>query len=171
MRRLFFTLLFINTSIIAFAQLDAIKPTVKKTTKLKPKPVKPVNPVTPVKPTNTESYIIVFRGGQFAAALNNYNIFIDGRKVCALSNGKYFKYPVSPGKHEIEAKKAGVDLAKKETFASVVSSPGKSNYISFNIKKTLLREKFELNEINQGPGRELVNNLKEDNCQGDIGRK
>jgi hypothetical protein len=164
MKQFFFTILLVGFCTLAFAQLDAIKPAEKKTTKTnKPKPVKPV------KPANTGSYIIVFRGEQLAAALNNYNIFIDGRKVCALSNGKYFKYPVSPGKHEIEAKKAGVDLAKKETFASVISNPGKNNYISFNIKKTLLREKFELNEINQGPGKQLVNNLKEDNCQGDIG--
>jgi len=166
MKRLFFTLLFINAAVIAFAQLDAIKPTEKKTTKVnKPKPVKPV------KPENTESYIIVFRGEQLAAALNNYNIYIDGRKVCALSNGKYFKYPVSPGKHEIEAKKAGVDLAKKETFATIISSPGKNNYISFNIKKSLLRERFEFNEMEASPGRQLVNNLKEDNCQGDIGHR
>ena len=166
MKRLFFTLLFISVSIFAFAQLDAIKPKEKTAPKVnKPKPVKPVKPV------NTVSYIIVFRGEQLAAALNNYNIYIDGRKVCALSNGKFFKYPVSPGKHEIEAKKAGVDLAKKETFATIMSSPGKNNYISFNIKKTLLREKFEFNEMSSGPGRELVNNLKEDNCQGDIGHK
>jgi hypothetical protein len=169
MKRSFFTLLFISASFFAVAQLDAVKPKEKTTTKVnKPKPVKPVNPV---KPANTKSYIIVFRSGQFAAALNNYNIFIDGRKVCALSNGKYFKYPVSPGKHEIEAKKAGVDLAKKETFAGVVSSAGKSNYISLTIKKTLLRERFEFNEINQGKGKQQVNNLREDNCQGDIGNK
>ncbi len=181
MKQFFFTTLLMAFCVIAFAQLDAIKPKEKKTTKVnKPKPVKPVtpvtpvspvNPVNPVKPENTGSYIIVFRGGQLSSALNNYNIFIDGRKVCALSNGKYFRYPVSPGKHEIEAKKAGLDLAKKESFASVVSSPGRNIYISFNIKKTLLREKFELNEINQGPGSQLVNNLREDNCQGDIGHQ
>jgi len=164
MKRLFFTLLFISGSIFAVAQLDAIKPKEKTATKInKPKPVKPLKPV------NTESYIIVFRGEQLAAALNNYNIYIDGRKVCALSNGKYFKYPVTPGKHEIEAKKAGVDLSKKETFATIISNPGKNNYIAFNIKKTLLREKFELNEMGTATGSQLVNNLKEDNCQGDIG--
>ena len=61
-----------------------------------------------------------------------------------------------------------MDLAKKETFASVVSSPGRNNYISFNVKKTLLREKFELSEVIQNSGKDAVNNLREDNCQGDI---
>jgi hypothetical protein len=165
MKRSFFTLLFISASSFAIAQLDAIKPKEKTAKVNKPKPVKRVKPV------NTGSYIIVYRGEQLAAAFNNYNIFVDGRKVCALSNGKFFKYPVAPGKHEVEAKKAGVNLTKKETFTSVVSSPGRNNYIVFNVKKTLLREKFVLNEVVQNSGRQAVNNLKEDNCQGDIGNK
>ena len=109
MKQILLTTLLMGFCVLAFAQLDVIKPNktstkVNKPKPVKPKPVNPVNPVNPVKPENNESYIIVYRGVQLAAALNNYNIFIDGRKVCALSNGRYFKYPVSPGKHEIEAK-------------------------------------------------------------------
>ncbi len=117
---------------------------------------------------NEGSYIIVFRSGQFASALSNYSIYIDGKRICKLSNGKYFKYPVSPGEHQIEAKKAGVDIMKKETSASVVTKSGKNSYIACNIKTGLLREKLEMLEVVENAGRQSVNSLKEDNCQSDI---
>ena len=164
MKQLFLILLFISASGLLFAQLDAVKPS--GTT---PKKTKTVNPGKPSAPVRTGSYIIVYRGGQFASALTNYSIFIDGKRVCKLSNGRFFKYPVSPGKHEIEAKKAGVDIMKKETFISVVSAPGRNNYISCNIKTSVLRERIEMSEVVESSGRQSVNNLKEDNCQSDIG--
>jgi len=172
MKQLFFVLLLISTSICSYAQLDVIKPSPKTPTKTKPKTTKkvnPVKPVTPIKPATTSSYIIVFRGGQFAAALSNYSIYIDGRLVCKLSNDRYFKYPVSPGKHEIEAKKAGVDIVKKETFTSVVTQPGKNNYISCNIKASLLKQRLEMSEVVESSGQQSISHMKEDNCQTEIG--
>jgi hypothetical protein len=86
-----------------------------------------------------------------------------------LSNDRYFKYPVSPGKHEIEAKKAGVDIAKKETFTSVVTQAGKNNYISCNIKASLLKQRLEMSEVVESSGVQSINHMKEDNCQAEIG--
>jgi hypothetical protein len=183
MKRILITLLFLTIGTLSFAQF------------IPPQPAKPVKSVKPVKRTkqiktvkktelqeepkiipkvipkeiiNEGSYIIVFRGGQFASALSNYNIFIDGKKVCKLSNGKYLKYPVSPGKHEVEAKKAGVDIIKKQTFTSVISKRGENNYISCNIKTSLLREKLEMIEVVESSGSQYVSSLKEDNCQTEI---
>ena len=179
MKEILITFLFITISTLSFAQFIPVQPA-------KPvKAVKPINKTKPIKPVkktasnevpkiipkeiiNEGSYIIVFRSGQFASALSNYSIFIDGRKVCKLSNGKYFKYPVSPGEHQIEAKKAGVDIMKKETFTSVITKAGKNSYVICNIKTGLLREKLEIMEVVENAGRQSVNNLKEDNCQNDI---
>ena len=187
MKEILITFLFITISTLSFAQFIPVQPA-------KPvKAVKPINKTKPIKPVkktaskevpkitpnevpkiipkeiiNEGSYIIVFRSGQFSSALSNYSIFIDGRKVCKLSNGKYFKYPVSPGEHQIEAKKAGVDIMKKETFTSVITKAGKNSYVICNIKTGLLREKLEIMEVVENAGRQSVNNLKEDNCQSDI---
>ncbi|MGG9962388.1 DUF2846 domain-containing protein [Ferruginibacter sp. SUN106] len=164
MKQFFFTSLFIAVGSISFAQyvIPEKKVTPKKITVKKKEPSKTVN---------AESYIIIFRGSQFAASLSNYNIFIDGRQVCKLSNGRYLKYPVSPGKHEIEAKKSGVDIGKKETFASVITKAGKNNYVACNIKTGLLKEKLEMMEVVESAGKQSVNDLKVDNCQGDIQEK
>jgi hypothetical protein len=183
MKRILITLLFITIGTLSFAQFIPQQPakpvksvkSVKRTKQIKT--VKKTEPQEepkiipreiPKEIVNEGSYIIVFRGGQFASALSNYNIFIDGKKVCKLSNGKYLKYPVSPGKHEIEAKKAGVDIMKKQTFTSVISKRGENNYISCNIKTSLLREKLEMIEVVESSGSQYVNNLKEDNCQTEI---
>ena len=165
MKQFLFLLLLIAATSTSFAQLEVVKPNDTKTTK------KTVNKPKPPKPVNTACYIVVYRTGQFAAALTNYSIFIDGKMVCKLSNGKFFKYPVSPGKHEIEAKKSGVDISKKEVYTNVTAQPGKNNYIACNIKSSLLKEKIEMSEVMEGSGKQSVNNLKEDNCQSDIGHK
>ncbi len=179
MKQILITFLFITSSTLSFAQFipeqqaKSIKP-VKTVKKAKPiKLVKKTAPdevpkIIPKEIINEGSYIIVFRSGQFASALSNYSIFIDGIKVCKLSNGKYFKYPVSPGEHQIEAKKAGVDIMKKQTFTSVITKTGKNSYVVCNIKTGLLREKLEMMEVVENAGRQSVNNLKEDNCQGEL---
>lgn len=179
MKHIFLMLLFITSAAFCFGQFLPTQPA--KTTK----PVKTSNASKQSKPAkktetrndtktipaeekNKGGYIVIFRGGQFASALTNYNIYVDGKKICKLSNGKYLKYPVSPGKHEIEAKKAGVDILKKQTFTSVVTPAGKTNYVSCNIKSNLLKEKLEMIEVTESAGRQYINTLKEDNCQGEI---
>jgi len=162
MKQLLLTLTFVLVGACALAQLDMVKE--KKDEKKPSKSGKTIKP----KPVNTASYIIVYRGGQLASALTNYSIYIDGRKVCILSNGRFLKYPVSPGKHEIEATKSGLTLSKKEIYTSVLSSPGRNNYVVCNIRKSLLKEKVEMNEVGESSGRQMINNLKEDNCQEDI---
>ena len=166
MKKVFFTLVFIMVSTLIFAQLIIKEPEKAKT--VKPKTVKPPKKENPAPKVNTASYIVVFRGDRLVSALTNYSIFIDGKKVCKLSNGKYFKYPVSPGKHEIEAKKAGMDIMKKEIFTSVISTSGRNNYVSCNVKSSLLKEKVEMIEVLENSGKQSIDKLKEDNCQTDI---
>ncbi|MGC4103971.1 DUF2846 domain-containing protein [Ferruginibacter sp.] len=161
MKQLFLMLVFVITCSVSFAQY--VIPTQPSKT---PKKIKTVKPVV-----NQPSYIVIFRGGQLGAALSNYNIFVDGRKICKLSNGRYLKYKVTPGKHEIEAKKAGVDLSKKEVYVNVVTGAGRSSYISCNVKTNLLREKVEMLEVMESSGKKSVSDLKEDNCQDDINNK
>ncbi|MBS1511866.1 MAG: hypothetical protein JST86_13550 [Bacteroidetes bacterium] len=174
MKSVLFSVLLLATSAVAFGQLDVVKPAPKP----KPKPAK----TTPPKKTNSEtqpssssssssgggSYIIVYRGGKLASSLVNYSIYIDGRKVCILSNERYFRYPVSAGKHEIEAKKSGVDINNKEFYTSVVSNPGQNKYVEVNIKTGLLKSKVEFNDVEESIGKHNISGMKEDNCQGDI---
>ncbi|MEI9954755.1 MAG: hypothetical protein WDM90_00225 [Ferruginibacter sp.] len=51
-------------------------------------------------------------------------------------------------------------MAKKETFTTVTSSAGRNNYVVCNIKKSLLKEKVEMNEVGESSGRQMINSLK-----------
>lgn len=66
------------------------------------------------KPQQDESYIYIYRGGQMGGALTNFAIWVDDKKVCKLSNGKYLKVPVTPGKHTVSARRGGVGVMKKK---------------------------------------------------------
>lgn len=57
---------------------------------------------------------------------------------------------------------------KKESFANVITRAGKISYISCNIKTGLRCKKIEMIEIVENPGKQYINNLKDDNCQGEI---
>jgi hypothetical protein len=112
-----------------------------------------------------QSYIYVYRGGQFGAALTNYALFIDGKKICKLSNGKYIKVPVTPGTHEVLAKKGGVDILKKETSLTVEVEAGKDNYISCTIKSSITRQRMEMVEVVKSNGEKAIADMQLDNCQ------
>jgi hypothetical protein len=122
---------------------------------------------TTIKAQTTQSYIYIFRGGQWGSALSNYAIFVDGQKVCKLSNGKYLKYPVSAGKHDVEAHIGGIGIGKKETFVSVITETGKDNYVSCTIKHSITRSRLEMLEVVENTGKELINKMKEDKCNDD----
>ena len=72
----------------------------------------------------TGSYIIVFRENKNADSYGDYNITIDGRKICRLSKGKYFKYPVASGKHEVKAVKSDPDGLQKEITENINTKQG-----------------------------------------------
>ena len=111
-----------------------------------------------------ESYLYVFRGGQFGAAMSNYKIFVDGKKICKLSNDKYFKIPLTPGEHEIEAKIGGASIGKKETFVVVVAEAGKDNYVSCTVKRSITRSRLEMLEVMPATGKKEISSMKQDNC-------
>ena len=118
--------------------------------------------------TQAQSYVYIFRGGQFGAALANFTIYIDGHKTCKLSNDKYFKFPVSSGKHEIDARLSGASVFKKETGISIITEAGKNNYISCDVKRSLTRARMEMIEVVENAGKQAIAAMKEDNCQEDI---
>ena len=115
-------------------------------------------------PPPNESYIYFYRDGEFGGAMKNYKMFVDDKKVCKISNGRWFKFTVEPGKHDIEAKVGGTSLMKKETFLSIVTEPGKSYYISCDVKRSITRYRMEMEEVTESTGKKKMKSMKEDKC-------
>lgn len=117
------------------------------------------------------SFIYIYRGGQFGGALTNFSIWVDDKKLCKISNGKYFRVAVAPGTHKIEAKIGGVGVMKKETSVEVDVVAGKSNYISCNMKQSITRARLEMTEVVEKTGKKDIEKMSLDNCQGSIDDK
>ncbi|MBX9783830.1 MAG: DUF2846 domain-containing protein [Chitinophagaceae bacterium] len=120
------------------------------------------------KKQNQQSYVYIFRDGQYFGALSNYSIWIDGKKVCKLSNGKYIQYAIAPGKHEIEAKVGGVGIMKKQTSLEFETTAGKDNFIACTIKTSITRQRMEMIEVVESAGKKAMKDMKPDNCQENI---
>ena len=115
--------------------------------------------------------IYIYRGGQAGGAAANWAMFVDETKLCKLSNNKFIRVAVAPGKHTISAKIGGVGMFKKETEVDVETEAGGEYYIACNIKQSITRARLEMMEVTKGTGKKQMEKMTVDNCQGDIDKK
>ena len=114
------------------------------------------------------SFIYIYRVGQFSGALANFTIFVDGQKLCKISNNKYFKVGVPPGKHEISAKVSGIGLMKKETEVEIEAETGGEYFVACNMKSSITRVRLEMIEVTKNSGKKQLEKMTEDKCQEKI---
>ena len=112
--------------------------------------------------------IYIYRGGQAGGAGANWAMFVDETKLCKLSNNKFIRVAVTPGKHMISAKLGGVSILKKETELEVVAEAGGEYYVACNIKQSITRARLEMIEVTKGTGKKQMEKMSLDNCQADI---
>lgn len=113
--------------------------------------------------------VYIFRGGQFVGALANWSIYANGEKICKLSNNKYIKETVKPGKIIYTAKLGGMSVMKKKTEVEINAEAGKSYYIMCNVKQSITRARMEMVEVTESTAKRLMVKMDEDNCQTKIG--
>jgi hypothetical protein len=125
----------------------------------------PVRTLTPAAGAADSTFIYVYRTGQFNGAAANWAVFLDGEKKCKLSNNRFMKLTVAPGKHSITAKIGGAALFKKETEVEIEAEAGGSYYIACNIKQSITRARLEMLEVTKGTANKQMEGMVLDNCQ------
>ncbi|MCG2617840.1 DUF2846 domain-containing protein [Terrimonas sp. NA20] len=125
----------------------------------------PVRTLKTVAGAADSTFIYVYRTGQFNGATANWSVFLDGEKKCKLSNNRFMKLAVAPGKHSITAKIGGVQLFKKETEVEIEAEAGGSYYIACNIKQSITRARLEMLEVTKGTANKQMEGMVLDNCQ------
>ena len=118
--------------------------------------------------TDDSCFVYIYRVGQFSGALANFSVFVDGHKLCKISNNKYFKVGVAPGKHEITAKVGGMSIMKKETEVDIDAETGGEYYVACNMKSSITRVRLEMIEVTKNTGKKQLENMSEDRCQEKI---
>lgn len=119
----------------------------------------------PASGTNDTTYIYVYRTGQFNGAAANWAVYLDGEKKCKLSNNRFMRLAVTPGKHTITAKIGGAGLFKKETEVEIEAEAGGSYYIACNVKQSITRARLEMLEVTKGSAAKQMEKMVLDNCQ------
>jgi hypothetical protein len=115
-----------------------------------------------------QATIYIYRGGQFTGAAANWALFVDGKKICKLSNNKFIKVTLPPGKHVITSKIGGVELFKKETVIEVETEGGKSYYVACTVKQSFTRARMEFMEVTKSTADKQMEGMSLDNCQESI---
>ncbi len=108
--------------------------------------------------------IYFYREGQFGAALQNYNVFVNGEKVCKISNNRYFFTKVKPGEVYFTSKAGGVEVFKRKENFSMEVKAGETYYISCDIKRSLTRYRLEFEEVTENTAKNAMKDMEEDNC-------
>jgi hypothetical protein len=118
--------------------------------------------------TNDTTYIYVYRTGQFNGAGANWAVYLDGEKKCKLSNNRFMRLAVPPGKQTISAKVGGASLFKKETEVEIEAEAGGSYFIACNVKQSITRARLEMIEVTKGSANKQMEKMVLDNCQEKI---
>jgi len=112
--------------------------------------------------------IVFYRKGQFGGALQNYNVYVNGRKLCKISNGKFFSYKIAPGEVYLTSKAGGVEVFKKKENFSMEVEAGETYYIECNLKRSLTRYRMEFTEVTNNTAKNAMKKLEEDNCMDEL---
>lgn len=128
-------------------------------------------PQTFIAPPADSAVIYIYRVGQFMGAGANWAMFVDEEKLCKLSNNKFMRVVVKPGKHTISSRIGGVGLFKKETEVEIDAEAGGEYFVACNIKQSFTRARLEMIEVTKGTGKKQMEKMTLDNCQEKIDEK
>lgn len=128
-------------------------------------------PSKPAAPRADSAVIYIYRVGQFMGAGANWAMFVDEDKLCKLSNNKFMRVVVKPGKHTISSRVGGVGIFKKETEVEIEAEAGGEYYVACNIKQSFTRARLEMIEVTKGTGKKQMEKMTLDNCQEKIDAK
>ncbi|MFC0774956.1 DUF2846 domain-containing protein [Terrimonas alba] len=120
--------------------------------------------------TSDTAYIYVFRVGKLAGSAGNWPILLDGKEECRLSNKKYMRLAVSPGKHKIFTRIPSKSLFKKgpEMGIQVDATAGENYYVACNFSFTITKGKYEMTQVSNETAAKQMKGLRLDNCQKNI---
>ncbi len=122
-----------------------------------------------LKPKNPDNAVIViYRGGQFGGALDNFSIELDGKNICKISNARYLYIEVPKGSHELSAFIGSVLLLQKVTKFPLECESGQTYFISTTIKSSIISSRLDLSEVTKNTAVRDLEKCKKDNCQESI---
>lgn len=103
---------------------------------------------------NNATSIVFFREGHYVGRALKPSVYIDGKQVARLQNGRWFSIPVEPGKHEVSSS------AKHEAATVIEVSPGQTSYVQMIIAAGNWRGGGRLLQVDSAEAQNTIAKLK-----------
>lgn len=118
----------------------------------------PQAPVEAAKPSDADkskpSTIVFFREGHFTGAALKPSIYLDGKEIDRLANGRWFSVQTEPGKHQLQSS------AKNEPATVVETVAGETTYVQMVILTGTWRGGGRLLQVDAAEAQKVITKLK-----------
>lgn len=101
-----------------------------------------------------DSTIVFFRESHFAGSALKPSVFLDGKELDRLANGRWFSAHVAPGKHELQSS------AKNEPATVIETVPGQTTYVQMIVVTGTWRGAGRLLQVSPADAQKVVAKLK-----------
>lgn len=105
-------------------------------------------------PAKDKATIVFFREHHMTGGALKPSVYVDGKEVDRLSNGRWFSIEVEPGKHELGSS------AKKEAHTLIQAAAGEKTYVQMIITVGTWRGAGRLLQVDPKEAEEKMANLK-----------
>ncbi len=105
-------------------------------------------------PRDAKATIIFFREGHFAGSALKPSVYVDGKEINRLANGRWFSVEVEPGKHNLGSS------AQNEPATVIDLAPNETAYVEMIITMGTWRGGGRLITVDPGEAEAKVRKLK-----------
>lgn len=114
----------------------------------------PAHSATPDGEKAKDSTIVFFREGHFTGSALKPSIYVDGKEVDRLANGRWFSVHAEPGKHQLQSS------AKNEPATVIETVAGETTYVQMVILTGTWRGGGRLLQVDPAEAQKVVAKLK-----------
>lgn len=101
-----------------------------------------------------DSTIVFFREGHLTGSALKPSIYVDGKEVDRLANGRWFSVHAEPGKHQLQSS------AKNEPATVIETVAGETTYVQMVILMGTWRGGGRLLQVDAGEAQKVISKLK-----------
>jgi len=101
-----------------------------------------------------DSTIVFFREGHFTGSALKPSIYVDGKEVDRLANGRWFSVHAEPGKHQLQSS------AKNEPATVIETVAGETTYVQMVILTGTWRGGGRLLQVDPADAQKVIAKLK-----------
>jgi hypothetical protein len=101
-----------------------------------------------------DSTIVFFRESRFTGSALKPSIFVDGKEMDRLANGRWFSVHAEPGKHQLQSS------AKNEPATVIETVAGETTYVQMVILTGNWRGGGRLLQVDAGDAQKVIAKLK-----------